>query len=79
MVGIQGNYFLLIFLVLETDYDFLNFTTLFSLVALHCNLFYHIFVRKTYLFACVINEEVPDPSVPGVSNRLLCPASMTSL
>jgi hypothetical protein len=23
--------------------------------------FYHIFVRKTYLFACVINEEVPDP------------------
>jgi hypothetical protein len=32
--------------------------------------FYHIFVRKTYLFACVINEEVPDPyqspvQIPG--------------
>jgi hypothetical protein len=32
--------------------------------------FYHIFVRKTYLSACVINEEVPDPyqspvQIPG--------------
>ena len=27
---------------------------------------YHIFVRNTYPFACVINEEVPDPyQCPG--------------
>ena len=38
------------------------------------NTFYHIFVRNTYLFTYVINEEVP-----GANNGLFCPASMTSL
>ena len=43
------------------------------------NVHYHIFVRKSYLFACVINEEVPNPyQCPGEYNRLFCPASITS-